>query len=293
MKYSTLLAIFVLLSVSAVAQRIRFSDNTNQWKVYHYDCRANGTPNIVYNYYYAYDSTIAGLLYRKMGNGPWFIREDTVSNKVYLREPHYNGDSTEHLLYDYTLNVGDTFRASSAPFGSEWHVSARDSVQINAQWYKTWNFILDSGNTIGAEDFFVIEGIGCLNDPVWPVFTNIGEYCMELTCFHNHGSIPLVSPMAGGYFDNATSCSLILDEGVKNTAEGSGSLSVFPIPVVTKLSITSKTHITSFTITNLLGQTLLNHNCNSEQMEVDVADLPPGVYLVKINGTDVRKFVKQ
>ena len=46
-------------------------------------------------------------------------------------------------------------------------------------------------------------------------------------------------------------------------------------------------------IANILGQTLFNHNFNSEKVEIDVADLPAGVYLVKINETEVRKFVKE
>jgi hypothetical protein len=59
------------------------------------------------------------------------------------------------------------------------------------------------------------------------------------------------------------------------------------------LLITAPTIITALAITNLIGQTISSHEYHAETVQVDVADLPPGVYFVKINGTEVRKFVKQ
>ncbi len=46
-------------------------------------------------------------------------------------------------------------------------------------------------------------------------------------------------------------------------------------------------------IMNLIGQTIYTQQYNSPQVLVDVANLPPGIYLIRINGTEVRKFVKQ
>ena len=71
------------------------------------------------------------------------------------------------------------------------------------------------------------------------------------------------------------------------------SITISPNPTFNALSISSSEPISQITITNLLGQTLLTRNCSSDQVEIDVSDLPAGVYLIKINGTDIRKFVKQ
>jgi len=71
------------------------------------------------------------------------------------------------------------------------------------------------------------------------------------------------------------------------------SINVYPSPATDALNITSATKITQITITNLLGQTVYTHNYNTEQVQVNVATLPTGVYFVRLNGSEVRKFVKE
>ncbi len=68
---------------------------------------------------------------------------------------------------------------------------------------------------------------------------------------------------------------------------------VFPNPATTALTITSTDKITSIAITNLIGQTVYSNSYHNEEVQVVVADLPEGMYLIKINGTEVKKFVKQ
>ncbi len=73
----------------------------------------------------------------------------------------------------------------------------------------------------------------------------------------------------------------------------SGSLKLYPNPADDVLNIASANKINNVVITNLLGQTITNLEFGSERVQVNVADLPPGIYLVKINNREVRKFVKQ
>ena len=67
----------------------------------------------------------------------------------------------------------------------------------------------------------------------------------------------------------------------------------YPNPATTSLTITSANKITNVTITNLVGQTVYTHSCNSEKVQVDVSGLPTDIYFVKVNGSEVRKFVKE
>jgi len=68
---------------------------------------------------------------------------------------------------------------------------------------------------------------------------------------------------------------------------------IYPNPATMKLTVSSPGKINQISITTLLGQIVYAHSCDTEKAEVDVANLPAGVYLVKINGTEVRKFIKE
>ena len=71
------------------------------------------------------------------------------------------------------------------------------------------------------------------------------------------------------------------------------SIDIYPNPANTTLTITSTDNITNVIISNIIGQTVYTNQFNSSQVQVSVANLPTGVYFIKINGTDVRRFVKE
>ena len=72
------------------------------------------------------------------------------------------------------------------------------------------------------------------------------------------------------------------------------SIFIYPNPTTTQLTIQSPNNpITQLTITNLLGQTVYTDQYNSEQVQIDVSNYPAGVYFIKVNSTEVRKFVKE
>ena len=69
-------------------------------------------------------------------------------------------------------------------------------------------------------------------------------------------------------------------------------IDIYPNPAHTYLRISATYNITTIVIANLLGQTVYSNRYNASQVQVDVAELPTGVYFVKVN-EEVRKFVKQ
>ncbi len=74
----------------------------------------------------------------------------------------------------------------------------------------------------------------------------------------------------------------------------SHAISVFPNPAYNELTVQNDNEpITGISITNLLGQTVYRQQCNAAKVEVGIADLPAGIYFVKVNGAEVRKFVKE
>ncbi len=70
-------------------------------------------------------------------------------------------------------------------------------------------------------------------------------------------------------------------------------LSIYPNPATTLLTITASENINTITISDLIGQTVYSHDYSASQVQIDIASLSAGVYFVKVNGTDVRKFVKE
>jgi hypothetical protein len=103
----------------------------------------------------------------------------------------------------------------------------------------------------------------------------------------NFDSIRIVADTAWAIYQNP-----LPPNAVKNI-ELTESISIYPNPATTQLTIFAGENITGISINNLLGQTVYKSRYNSLQVQVDVSNLPTGVYFVKINGLDVRKFVKQ
>ena len=68
---------------------------------------------------------------------------------------------------------------------------------------------------------------------------------------------------------------------------------VYPNPTTNQITISADETISNITITNFLGQTVYSNQYNATQVQVDVADLPAGVYIIRLNGPATRKFVKQ
>ena len=71
------------------------------------------------------------------------------------------------------------------------------------------------------------------------------------------------------------------------------NLSIYPNPTTTELTIGSPNKITQLIITNLIGQQVYTHEYNTETVQVNVACLPSGIYFIKINGSEVRRFIKE
>ena len=70
-------------------------------------------------------------------------------------------------------------------------------------------------------------------------------------------------------------------------------LNVFPNPTYSELTVIANEIINTIAINNLVGQTVYTNKYNSKRVEMDVSILPAGVYFIKVNGTEARKFVKE
>jgi hypothetical protein len=105
----------------------------------------------------------------------------------------------------------------------------------------------------------------------------------------------VITYVADGSYTTATidvvSC---VTTEVHNSGVSANDISIYPNPAKTQIIIQSTNQpITNITITNIIGQNVYTNSYNIKNVTIDVADFSPGIYFVKTNGTDVKKFVKE
>jgi len=66
-----------------------------------------------------------------------------------------------------------------------------------------------------------------------------------------------------------------------------------PNPTTKNVTITSPENINSVVITNTIGQKVYSGNYSNKQVEIEMAELPIGLYLVKINNNKTYKVIRQ
>jgi len=81
--------------------------------------------------------------------------------------------------------------------------------------------------------------------------------------------------------------------GVASPGFSKGQVTVFPNPASDEVAITASGVISNVSISNLIGQDVYHQNYNSEKVVINISDLPPGIYFVKVNDTIVKKLVKE
>lgn len=277
------------------AQKISFTDPTNEWYV-STRTEAPGQPNRfpVTNekFHYQGDTTINNLVYNKLQN-IWkyvaaLVRYDSADNKVYVYNP-----SGDYVLYDYNLNIGDTFYSPNAYYntGIYYTVITKDSMLVNNVLHARW--ILKVTDTafvdVHGESYVVVEGLGCLNAPLDPLFGDRSlvyyyELNRWLTCFKNNGSYP--SPYS--------SCSdslvkVLLD--VEVPFQKTVNLTVYPQPATTHANIQLTETIKTGTLYlfNQMGQTLHTEHIQDKQHVRLNAPALPGLYYYRITDNTTGK----
>ena len=131
-------------------------------------------------------------------------------------------------------------------------------------------------------------------------FTTLGVYYPNGDSTQRIGIVPdsVVYPTRAGirhHDDEVLNKALGIACSVSNVPAiqpGTLTFEILPNPAHDKVTITSSEKITSIVISNLLGQTVGTKTTNQARVELDIEDLPDGVYFIRINNAAVRKFIK-
>ena len=320
---SFLTILLISFAINANAQKIRFTNSTNQWTTLSIDGDGCSSQN---SFSYSNDTIVSGITYKTMlGSGtPYFgyhdecycgtyisnfqsailIREDTTTGIVY----YFNQtDSAEHILYNYNLNVGDSISYSIYTEIYTDTVASIDSVLYNGVYYKIFNF---QNKALGSDrSYTVLEGIGCTNDPMFPsYFGGCFEYGESLVCFYENGVRPgITAPINscsqygsscfyGSGFNNITGCGMFLS--TDNIDKTTPNIIISPNPAFDYIDITTSGQFdenTTISVYDIDGSCILKTNADvqKDKVEVNTSYWSDGLYMVIVqNNTGIIKKEK-
>ena len=204
------------------------------------------------------------------------IREDTILRRVYFLPM----DSIhEKLLYDFTLNIGDTLRSYLTTFCHKPIVTDIDSILINGDYRKRWT--VNYGGCLW--DGQIIEGIGSTMGLLIPMVNF--EWGGHLTCFSEEN--------VNMYSQDNTTCPLPLITSISGSKKHLSNFTIFPNPAKNSITI-SQTEPTfnKYEIYSLNGKLVAENKINNILQNVDLTGYAEGMYIVKLIGTQKVEFKK-
>jgi hypothetical protein len=225
------------------------------------------------------DTLIKGILYNNLSvenSSGLYLREDTTSKKVYILI-----DTSEFILFDFSLNKGDSFYFNFPEFKNLPALYGWDKVDTIYQ-TQTLNGLR---KTLHFKNFFHrewVEEIGSTNWIYYPqeeiknVFTGWFSYSYLLCAWKNNTQIYQDLGWKSCYVDNT---------GFENLSNAN-PISLFPNPTTSTFTISKNTNeALQFHLYNLIGQQVLNKNLIESETIIERNNLATGTYLFSITNT--------
>ncbi|MFN5983157.1 MAG: T9SS type A sorting domain-containing protein [Fluviicola sp.] len=186
-----------------------------------------------------------------------------------------NLDSTEIVLYDFGLEVNDTFRIVYS--NSLLRVTSKDSILIEGTYYDRFFFEHDSSDIEYwlPYNYHWIAGIGS-SMGFFPYYNNF-EQRIEFNCFHDDYDIFDYFPIGNNcYFGQLSELS-------------QSNFSIYPQPFTNAFTISSRSELTSplsYQLVDVFGRIHLQGKLENQTQTIDAKDLPAGMYFLKIDNGD-------
>lgn len=271
-----LFLISALITLSSLAQQpvyFPFPESNAQWNIHMLQM---GWPPYENNYsiIIAGDTLLNGLIYKKLMivNPAWYkgaIRQDTINKKVFIIPPTA---VTEELLYDFTMQVGDTVKGYIENLlNPKDIVQTIDTVLVGNDYRRRWK--INSGYSI-----YFIEGIGSTYGLVeHSPGTMVDAADFSISCFRQN-SITI-------YPDTITSCGLITS--VQPIEIQNDQLSIYPNPSKGSFSIEfdKSLNIKEIRLTDLLGRIVFQQQTDN-RTKIEITNLQNDIYILTIIDKD-------
>lgn len=241
------------------------------------NCLTSGSTIENYSMVMSGDTTINNVIYKKL-NTPYVgrnmsgscsvknkgyqgaIREDVSNKLVYLIKPQ---ETTEQILYDFNLQVGDSIKGV-LDLGMNDVVISIDSVLVGSNFRTRWN--INNCYTIS-----IIEGIGStygLLEPSPGCITDFADF--SLTCFQEGTQ--------AAYPSSVSNCQTITSLNTNNLKNE--PISVFPNPANGEIQLDFKgKKVKEVLLFNILGEQIaVREVTNINFLKID--NLPSGTVMV-------------
>ena len=198
------------------------------------------------------------------------LREDETERKVFT-----NWGGGDVLLYDFSLEVGDSFYMEVN--AHIWYdVIAIENIETNVGIRKAWFLSGSDGDFLPVW----IEGIGSMAGVLTPdQQPNLNWWWFpELLCYENESVLEYKSI-------NGVNLGCELESIGVTELNNKLQISVFPNPTTGALSINSQINNlkTDIIITNLLGEKCYKNKISiNKSTSIDISFLPKGIYLLSI-----------
>ncbi|MBL4648305.1 MAG: T9SS type A sorting domain-containing protein [Aureispira sp.] len=198
-----------------------------------------------------------------------FLREDTLTRKVFILTQG-NG-SSEEILFDFTLNIGDTLNSTYTGQGEVLVIDTIVNITLlNGEIRKKW--ILTNGHSY-------IESIGGSEQFYYPLITGLGWW-YSLICV-NKNNTQLI-----GY-----QCTLILNSKSLDSEKPS---KIYPNPIDKYLFIERKnSNSENLIIFDFVGKVIYTKKLHLMFEKIDLSSLNSGLYFYTIGNTAKGKIIKK
>jgi len=288
---------FFLLSISIILLQQVYAQEYNptavegvHW-VIRYDDNSTFEPvDGLWEYFASGDTIVNGLTYKKIlkrdlvitQNGPPFeaeedyqlfglIRDDTINKKVYaiqlLENYNFCPVAEEYLLFDFSLNIGDTVNLCIHPDFFDFviqDISTSTVLGFTTRIFTSWESLYEGmGSNYGLfEDMFA-------------PFKKNKRYVYSTFLY---------------YYCREEPCNLFVSTDYHMESK---SVEIYPNPTNSVLNITSENEnkISRISIYNSLGQKVLEINKSVNQ--IDLSNLKKGIYFIEFetDGKHIRKKI--
>jgi len=206
--------------------------------------------------------------------GQGFLREDTVARKVYWRKMQWDVDS---LLYDFTLDVGDTLRGYLAGCSPTTRaVVSVDSILVGSSYRKRINF----DTTSACIHYYMIEGVGSSAGLTACYSHTFMEEGVSLKCYTVGGDLLYLAPCGP---PDLMPCGVLPNTVTDVAPTRRKGVRVSPNPASDQLEVElDEDELPAMiAIFDLSGKELMQKVVTVEQMMIDVSWLAAGTYFIR------------